>query len=297
MNAMRLAVGAVTKPGDTIAVESPTFFGLLPMLRDAGLLVIEVATDPMKGIDLDAFESIAEKHALAAAIVTPSFHNPTGACMAPEAKERLLGLARAHRFHLIEDDVYGDLYFGTRRPRPIASKVGPHDGFSYCSSFSKTLSAGLRVGFVVSRTHTEALARAKLSSTISSPVFNQRVIARFLATGAYERHLRRLREALRRQMRAAIDSLARNLPEQIEVTNPQGGFVLWVRLPKGVSSLELYEVAAAKGISILPGVVCAIDNRYAGYIRVSCGYPWSDVLERGVERLGRLVREQQRTIR
>lgn len=290
MNAMRLAVSVATKRGDTVAVESPTFFALLPMLRDAGLLVVEVATDPQTGINLEALASVAAQRSIAALIVTPNFQNPTGACMPTESKQQLLGLARRYGFHLIEDDVYGDLYFGARRPRPLTALARRDDNIFYCSSFSKTLSAGLRVGFVVSHSQSEALARAQLSSTISVPVFNQRVVARFLADGAYERHLRRLRGALRRQMDAATRAIARHFPRGVELTAPTGGFVLWLRLPNGVSSLKLYELAMEHGVSILPGSVCAIDTRYEHYIRVSCGHPWSERLEGGVRRLAELAR-------
>jgi DNA-binding transcriptional MocR family regulator len=292
MNAMRLAVAIATKPGDTVAVESPTFFAVLPMLRDAGLLVVEVATHPATGVDLESLAEIASQRPLAAAIVTPSFHNPTGASMSTQSKRTLLDLARRHRFHLIEDDVYGDLYFGARRPRPLASLASPTDDVFYCSSFSKTLAAGLRVGFLVNRTHRAALARAKLSSTISSPIFNQRVLAGFLASGAYDRHLRKLRDALRRQVAAATQSIARNFPSGVEVTAPGGGFFLWVRLPGRRSGLAVYERAVEEGVAILPGHVCAIDDRYADYIRLSCGHPWSEALERGMCRLGEIIRAQ-----
>jgi DNA-binding transcriptional MocR family regulator len=249
-----------------------------------------VATDPRTGIDLAALASVTTQRSIAALIVTPNFQNPTGACMPTESKQQLLGLARRQGFQLIEDDVYGDLYFGARRPRPLAALARRDDDIFYCSSFSKTLSAGLRVGFVVSHTQKDALARAQLSSTISVPVFNQRVVARFLADGAYERHLRRLRGALRRQIDAATQSIARHFPRGVEVSAPAGGFVLWVRLPHGISSLKLYERAMNEGVSILPGAVCAIDTRYEHYIRVSCGHPWSERLESGVRRLAELAR-------
>ena len=289
MNATRIAIGVATKPGDAVAVESPTFFALFPMLRDAGLMVVEVATDPSSGMDLAGLASIAARRKLAAVIVTPNFQNPTGACMSTARKKELLLLSRQHGFRLIEDDVYGDLYFGDRRPRPIASMATSEDDTFYCSSFSKTLAAGLRVGFVVNRNQREALARAKLAHTISSPVFNQRVLLRFLASGAYDRHLRRLRDTLRRQVTAATHSIIRSFPSDVEVTAPGGGFFLWIRLPKRASGLTLYERAMHERIAILPGEVCAIDNRYSNYIRLSCGHPWSDAMEAGVRRLAEMM--------
>jgi DNA-binding transcriptional MocR family regulator len=290
MNAMRLAVAVATKPGDTIAVESPTFFALLPMLRDAGLYVVEIPTDPTHGIDLDELDEVARKRRLSALVVTPSFQNPTGGCMSDAAKHELVAIARRRGFGIIEDDVYGDLYFGRSRPRPLAAIGRSAGDIFYCSSFSKTLASGLRVGFVVHRSAHESLARAKLSSTIASPPFNQAVIARFLAGGTYERHLRHLREALRQQMASATLAIARYFPARIEVTAPQGGYALWVRLPSEVDALSVYERARRDGIALLPGHVCAIEPRFASYIRLSCGHPWSDRLERGIARIGTIVR-------
>jgi DNA-binding transcriptional MocR family regulator len=289
MNAMRLAIGVITRPGDAVAVESPTFFALLPMLRDAGLLVVEVATDPTTGINVEALGSIAARRNLAAVIVTPNFHNPTGSCMSTENKRALLAVTRRHGICVIEDDVYGDLYFGARRPRPLASLATADDQVFYCSSFSKTLSAGLRIGFVVSGKQRDAIVRAKLSSTISSPVLNQRVIARFLASGAYGRHLRRLRDALRRQVTSATQSIVRNFPTGVAVTAPTGGFVLWVRLPHQGDGLALYQRAIHAGIAILPGHVCAIDDRYRDHIRISCGHPWSPRFDDAMRLLGQMV--------
>jgi DNA-binding transcriptional MocR family regulator len=289
MSAMRLAISVTTRPGEVVAVESPTFFALLPMLRDAGLRVVEIATSARVGIDLDALASLATRKAFSAVIVTPNFHNPTGACLSKERRLALLTLARRHRFTVIEDDVYGDLYFGDRRPSPVAALVKEGDDVLYCSSFSKTLAPGLRVGFVVGARRRDDLVRAQRSNTISAPLLNQRIIAGFLRDGAYERHLRRLRTALRRQVAATTQSLARHFPKGTQVTSPTGGFALWIRLPDKQSGLSLYETAFQRGIAILPGHAFAIDDRYADHIRISCGHPWSQRLEGAVQTLGSLL--------
>jgi DNA-binding transcriptional MocR family regulator len=289
MNAMRLAISVATKPGDVVAVESPTFFALLPMLRDAGLLVAEIATDSMTGLNIDMLEQVAVTRRIAAVIVTPHFHNPTGACMHIADKQRLLAVSRKHGFAIIEDDVYGDLYFGVSRPRPIAAIAARTDNIFYCSSFSKTLAAGLRIGFVVCAASIGELTRAKLANTISSPVLNQLIVAQFLRSGSYQRHLRKLRTSLRSQVAATTAAIANYFPGVVQVTAPTGGFFLWMRLPDHIDSRELYDKAMREGISILPGDVCAIDDRFRHNIRLSCGSPWSPVLEKALKRLGALM--------
>jgi DNA-binding transcriptional MocR family regulator len=297
MNAMRLAIGVLTQPGDTVAIESPTFFALLPMLRDAGLLVAEIPIDPTSGLNLDALESLLNRRRVAAAIVTPTHQNPTGACMAPPAKKRLLKIARAHALKIIEDDVYGDLSFSGERPKPLAAYATKADAVLYCASFSKTLAAGLRVGFIAPGAAMPELARAKLASTIASPVLNQLVLAEFLATGAYQRHLRKLRAALLRNKQDLLAAVDRYFPTDVEVSAPVGGFCLWLRLKDGLSSRELYLKAKALGVSILPGEVCAIDARFRSYVRLSFGHAWSPKLEHGMKQLGHLIATAERSSR
>jgi DNA-binding transcriptional MocR family regulator len=282
MNAMRLAIGVATKPGDTVVIESPTFFAVLPMLRDAGLLVIEVDATSEQGIDLDALESVAEAQPVHAVIVSASIQNPTGAVLSDAAKHRLLAITRRCGARIIEDDVYGELYFGTQRPGPLAAIATAVDQVFYCSSFSKTLAPGLRVGYVISRGAHHALARAKLAHTIASPVLNQRIVAEFLGGGAYERHLRRLRHALAQQVASARAAIVQHFPRTARVTAPVGGFVLWVELEPGTDSLALYQRARQAGISILPGAVCALTPRFAHCIRISCGHPWTQAFDAGM---------------
>ena len=289
MNAIRLALTAVTCPGDTVALESPTFFGFLQLVRDMGLYALEVPTDPQEGIDLRSLRAALAKHRVKALIVTPNFQNPTGAVMTDERKREIGRLARRHGVTIIEDDIYGDLQFDAKRPAPLASLV--NGDVVYCGSFSKTLTPGLRVGWLVPGHHGNKVRRLKLSGTIASPPLNQLVIAEFLKAGAYERHLRRLRGRLAKQVGAARRALAQYLPPGSEVTDPRGGFLLWARLASPIDTLDLYDEMKRKGVSILPGPLCASDAKYGSYLRVSAGHPWSDELENAVRKLGRAARQ------
>ncbi len=285
MDAIRLALLATTKPGDVVMMESPTFFGFLQLVRDLGLYALEVPTHPEHGIDLRAFARAAERHRAKVAIVTPTFQNPTGACMSSADRERLGAIARRRKMTIIEDDVYGDLaHDGTRHP-PLAA-VADCDTI-YCSSFSKTLAPGLRLGWVYATKHIERLKRLKLSGAITSPPMNQLIAAQFLESGSYERHLRRLRIALSGQVASMRRALADHLPAGSQITMPTGGFLLWVQLPADINAHVLYEKLAGKGVSILPGTLCAVDGKYQSFVRVNAGYPWTPRLKKAVSVIGR----------
>ncbi len=288
MNAIGLALSAVTKPGDLVALESPTFFGFLQLVRAMGLQAIELPVDPQSGLDLEATARCFAEHPVRAMVVTPTFQNPTGACMPDDAKRRLGALAKRHRVVLVEDDVYGDLYFGRRRPPPLAA-LAPSADVIYCASVSKNLAPGLRVGWLVPGRHLEAALRAKLSNAITSPGLNQLVVADVLEAGAFDRHLRRLRAALTTQVAAVGQRVDLAFPPHVKVTRPGGGFLLWLDLGPGVDALELYARAAERGVSLLPGPLCALDGKYKRCIRLSCGHPTSEALLRGVDTLGSLV--------
>ena len=287
MNAIQLALLAITKPGDVVALESPTFFGFLQLVRDLGLYALEVPTDPQTGIDLQSLHKALAKHTVKALIVTPSFHNPTGAAMPEDHKTELAVLARHFKVTIIEDDVYGDLHYGARRPSTLAGS--PDSDVLYCSSFSKTLAPGLRVGFLVPGQHLDRVRRLKLSGTITSPPLNQLTVAAFLRSGAYERHLRQLRGKIKIQVAAARRALGQHLPAGSEVTSPTGGFLLWTKLPRGVDSVALYEEMKVAGISFCPGPLCASDAKYRNYLRISAGYPWTRSFEQAIAKLGQAL--------
>lgn len=287
MDAIRLALLASTRVGDTVAIETPTFFGVLQAIRELGLSAIEIQTDPSSGLDPDALDTAARRHPIRSLVVTPTLHNPTGACMSVDRRRRLLAVARRHRISIIEDDVYGELVVTGRVPTLAA--MDPTADVLLCSSFSKTLAPALRIGWIVPRLHLDRVRRLKLSGTIASPPFGQLVCAEMLARGAFDRHVRRLRSRLASQVAQARRAIANHFPPGTQVTDPVGGFLLWVRLPPRADAVALQAAALDAGISILPGTLCAIGNEYRGYIRISCGQPWDRRSERAFARLGQLV--------
>ncbi|MEK8031220.1 PLP-dependent aminotransferase family protein [Ideonella sp. DXS29W] len=289
--ALQLALRALTRPGQTVAVESPTYFGLLQVLQSLGLRVVELPTDARSGVDVDALEEACARHHLAACVLASSFLNPLGCTMSEAAKRRVLKVLARHRVPLVEDDIYGDLAFSDVRPRPFVA-LDPRAAVVYCSSFSKTLAPGYRVGWLAAGERLmPRLVEAKVASTLCSPALPQVALASYLASGGYDHHLRRLRRAFGHTLQQMVQAVTQSFPEGTTVSDPAGGFVLWVELPRPADTRQLFALALERGICFAPGVVFSASGRYGRCLRLSGGYGWSQRLDEGIRTLGRLATE------
>jgi DNA-binding transcriptional MocR family regulator len=289
--AVYLSIRAVTRPGDTVAVESPTYYALLEVVASLGLKVVEIASHPQRGIDLDDLDRALRSQPIAALALVSNFSNPTGACMSDDHKRRLVALLDLHDVPLVEDDVYGDLAFDGRRPHAIKA-FDRRGSVLYCSSFSKTLSPGLRVGWAIPGRYQNELELLKLVVNQATAVGPQLAVAGFAESGGFDRHLRRVRRMYQEQMVRTIDAVTRHFPDTTRMTAPRGGHVLWVQLPGGVDSMELYDAAVPHGIRIAPGPMFSASLGYRSFIRLNTGFPWSPATERKIETLGRLVADR-----
>ncbi len=286
--AVHLALRAVTKPGDTVAIESPTYYGLLEALESLHLRALEVSTDPRNGICLDDLGEAIRNRKIAACVMVPTFGNPLGHCMPPESKKHLVEMLAEHGVPLIEDDVYGELSDDDRRP-PACKAYDREGNVLLCSSFSKTLAPGYRIGWVAAGRHRQAVERLKFSTSIANPIPTQRAVAAFLESGGFERYLRRLRRTYRDLRDRVIGAVAEHFPEGTKVSRPAGGHVLWVEFPRGVDSLRLHEEALLAGMSIAPGPLFSTCSCYLSSIRLNCAIPWSSKLDAALLRLGALA--------
>jgi len=289
IEAVSLCLRAVAGPGDTIVVESPTYPWFLQVIEDLQMRALEIPTDPQQGIDLDQLEAALVRHHVRACLLVPNFHNPLGFVMSARRKQALVEMMAARDLPIIEDDIHGDLFFGDARPPSL--KVFDRRGLVlYCSSFSKTLAPGLRIGWTLPGRFAAAVTRLKVDLSIATPGLTQHAVGAYLQGGAYERHLRRLRQALKRQAACLGAAIARHFPDGTRATRPEGGLTLWVELDRAVSGLDVFQQARRQGIAILPGSICSTTNRYGNCIRLSFGFPWSAAMEAGVARLGSIVR-------
>lgn len=290
MQAIDLCLRTVAKPGDIILVESPTFICYLQLIEDLNMRILEVPVDSRHGIDPDRIQKIINEHDVRAALFNPNFHNPLGCVMSDHNKKNLVEMMNDQGVPIIEDDIYGDLYFGDVRPAPLKS-FDRRGLVLYCSSFSKTLVPDLRVGWTLPGIFREKVKRLKFNVSIAPPQLNQLVIADFLATGAYERHLRKMRNALKKQVSDVALAINRYFPAGTRISIPKGGFTLWVQLAPGIDSLQLWCRAEKENISIFPGALCSGTDQYSNYIRINCGFPFTEQLEQGIKKLGNLVRD------
>ncbi len=289
--AINLSLRAVTKPGDTVALESPAYFGFLETIQSLNLRALEVPTDPRTGICLDALRDALEHNDVKAILVMPSYQNPLGSCMPDEKKERLYRLLADYDVPAIEDDIYGDLHFGERRPKPL--KAWDTDGrVLLCSSFSKTLAPGLRVGWCAPGRYLERVRRLKFTNTLGTPVVLQKTVSDFLRNGGYDHHLRSIRRAYQNQLHLFSQAVLRHFPEGTRLSRPQGGFILWVELPPGVDTLRLHREALKHHINTAPGALFSVKDRYRNCLRLNCGLPWGEAIESAVRKLGELAKQQ-----
>ena len=291
LEAITFCLKAVTSYGDTVAVESPTYFGINQTIESLGLKVVEIISDPVTGIDLDSLQKALTKSQIKACIVIPNYHNPLGSCMPDENKKKLVEIITANNVPLIEDDIYGELYFGRNRPKTC--KFYDKKGYvMYCSSLSKSLTPGYRIGWAIPGNFFEEVKELKRIHNISCPTITQAAMAHFLKNGRYEYHLKSLRKALHTQCLRYVQAIIKYFPADTKVSRPHGGFILWLELNKKVNAFKLRTDAMKYNISIVPGKIFSSGSNFSNYVRISFGKPWSDDVDYGLMMLGKLITKQ-----
>ncbi len=286
MEALNLSFRAVARAGDVIAVESPTYFGVLLAIQSLGMRAIEIPTHPREGMSLDRLESAIRKHRIKACVSMTNGHNPLGYVLPDDYKKELAELTARHDVALIEDNIYGELAFGPRRPK-VAKAFDRRGNVLLCASFSKVLAPGFRVGWMHAGRYQAEVERLKFINTVATASLPQFVLAEFLESGGFDRYVSRLRIAFAEQVRIMSQAVAKYFPEGTRITRPDAGYLLWVELPKKVDAVKLFRAALAANISIVPGPIFSTTGRFSNYIRISCGYRWSDALDRALLTLGR----------
>jgi len=291
MEALNLCLRAVTRPGDTVALESPTYYGFLQILQALGLKALEIPTHPRTGLSLEALELALDAHDVKAVLVMPNVSNPVGATMSENAKKRLVQMLAAKNVPLIEDHIYAELAYdaSSRRAAKCFDRTG---NVMLCSSFSKTLAPGLKSGFIEPGRWRDAIRTLKFVSSGGNSELVELTLAELLESGGYERSLRGLRRRCEQQVDAARGVIAENFPRGTRVTRPTGGFILWIELPRGCDSIALFEQLLGRGISIAPGPMFSATQRYRNCLRVSVGHLWTGRTEAALAEVGRMARQQ-----
>jgi DNA-binding transcriptional MocR family regulator len=288
MEALSLCLRALARPGDTIAVEAPAYFGTLQAIEVLGLRAVEIPADPETGLRIEALEEALGRMKIAALVVTPNVHNPLGCIMPDDRKRQLVALLAAHGVPAIEDDTYGELAFGDVRPRSLRAFDRAALVLT-CGSFSKTLTPEYRVGWVIPGPYRDRILHLKLATTAATAVPPQLALASYLASGGYEQHLRRLRRALRGTVDRFSFEIAERFPEGTRISRPAGGYLLWVQLPLGVDTVALQRQAVSRGLSVAPGPAFSASGAFSNYLRINAGHPWSARTRDALDLLAELI--------
>ncbi|WP_312297600.1 PLP-dependent aminotransferase family protein [Chryseobacterium sp.] len=289
MNAVYNCLMAVTQPGDSVAVESPVYFGMLQAIQLLGLKAVEIPTHPIYGVDLDALKKVLPK--LSACCFVTNFNNPLGFQMPDENKKELVRLITEYNVPLIEDDVYGNIYFGAERPKPC-KYYDEADLVMWAGSVSKTLAPGFRVGWVAPGRFKDKIIRQKLVQTVSGPSLFSDVIADFLAYGRYDHHLRMFRKKLYANYLQIQKAVNQYFPDNTKVSEPKGGFMLWLELDKRICTEDLYDAALDQKVNFAPGRMFSQYNQYQNCMRLNYALEWTDRVESDLEKLGKLIKNR-----
>jgi len=287
IEAIDLCLRAVCKSGDTVAIESPTYFGILQSMESMGLKALEIPTHPSEGINIDTLMFALEQTPVKACLVISNYNNPLGSCIPDEKKQHLVSLLASLEIPLIEVDISGELHFSDVRPS-VCKAYDKKGLVLLCSSFSKTLCPGYRVGWVAAGRYQPKIEWLKFTSSLATATLPQMAVTEYLQSGGYESHMRKVRRAYAFNVSNMYEAVTRHFPKGTRVSRPDGGFVLWIQMPESVDSLILYKLALQAGITLSPGYLFSATRRYKNYIRLNASR-WSDDINKGVLRLGEIV--------
>ncbi|MFN8577005.1 MAG: PLP-dependent aminotransferase family protein [Candidatus Sericytochromatia bacterium] len=293
MDAVTLSLKMVAQKGDIIAIESPTYYGFLQLIESMGMYAIEIPSNPITGIEIDKFETIINKNNIKACIFVSNFNNPMGFSVPDNNKRKIVEIITDKNIPLIESDVYSDLYFGELRPKPYKYFDKSNLVFN-CSSLSKTLSAGLRIGWVINSVYSEKIQKQQFINQIAVPTLTQVAASIYLKDGSHERHLRIVRKILKNQLLEIKSMISKHFPESTKISNPDGGFLLMLELDENIDSLNLYQICLEEGISIIPCVLQSTSNRFKNYIRLSYSYEDREEYERNLIKLTNIIKTMKK---
>lgn len=288
MEALTLALRCVSRPGDAIAVESPTYYGTLLLLEAHERRAIEIPARAKEGICLEKLEQVMAEGRVAACMLSTNAQNPLGFTMSLGRKRALVALSEKYQIPIIENDIWGDTVYDAEEALP-AKAFDRHGWVIYCNSFSKVLIPGFRIGWAAPGRFHRRFRELKQLSTITSASAPQLVLGRLMESGFYAQHIRELRAQLRIQAEETALEVSKSFPVGTRVSSPTGGCVLWIRLPQNIDSDRLFEAAVAIGIHTFPGLVFSAEGAHRNYLRLNAGSPVTPMVKTAIRNLGALV--------
>jgi len=287
-NSLFLTLTAICQPGDIVALESPAFYGVLQLLQQLKLKVVELSSSYSTGLTADAISEASKKWDIKVCILTANFATPTGALIPSIEKRKIVALAEIKDIILVEDDIYGDLGFH--------SKIEPLKSYDtkgiviLCSSFSKSLSRDLRIGWVVTNQYYKSIVHLKLVYQLSTSKAIQQGLSSFMAEGHYERYLNQYRKTLLKQRDQLIKAIEDNWTVPVNFSLPEGGLAIWLELPKSIDTFLLYNMAISEGIILTPGRLFSSINKFGNYIRLTFAHPTQGHRLAAIIKLGQMCK-------
>lgn len=288
LEAINISLGAECEPGDLVAIESPCYFGLLHAIHHHGLKAIEVKTDPLLGPCPEALEALAKSKKIKAFISTPTAQNPLGYTMSDDRKKEILAICKEYKIRLIEDDLYGEISYSKKRPRSY-KYFDKDDIVTYCSSFSKFLGPGLRLGWVVPAGDTQKYIRQKLSLNLASAGLIQHVVKNILRNENLVKIGEGLASYYQKNIGIYSNVLQTQMGEKLTLSRPTGSYFLWARV-EGLDSLDAFQRAQKKKISFTPGPLFSANRQYVNYLRINCAHEFNEKRNKELTELVKILR-------
>jgi DNA-binding transcriptional MocR family regulator len=289
--ALDLLARLLTPNGETVVIENPSYHGLMKVFKRTGANIVPVAVGD-EGIRPEALEAAIARHKPRAVVLTPSFHNPTGATMPLAARERILDILRRWDVVAIENDIYSELRYEGEL-LPSLKQLDDRGNVILLRSYSKVSFPGLRVGWVVApRPVIQRLAELKQVCDLHSDQLSQAVLLRFSHAGELKRHLENSKLANAQRLSAALDACARHLPSGSKFTRPQGGLNLWIELPAALDARDVLLRVQEQGVNFLPGNYFSVDGGHTSCLRLSFGGLPPSRIEDGIRIIGSVAAKQ-----
>lgn len=295
IHAISLCLRAVTQPGDVVALESPTHFGFLDLLESLNLRALEIPTHPRTGLSLPALQLALDTQPVKAMLAVPTLNNPFGAVMPHAAKRALVHMLSSRGVPLIEDVVFNDLMAADERRK--AAKSFDADGWvMVCGSFSKTVTPGIRLGWVDAGRWRDAVATLKRVHGGATNAVLEHALADLLTQSSYEARMRRMSTLMKERLTEARLLMAASFPRGTRISDPPSGYTLWVELPAGADSMALFHQSVLLGIRFGPGALFSATDRYNHCMRLSFAGAWGERERKALRELGRLATAQMQAM-
>lgn len=287
LEAINLALGAECSVGDIVAIESPCYFGLLHAIHHHGLKAIEVKTDPKSGIDPESLEDLAKKNKIRALISTPTAQNPLGFTMSDGRKKQILAVCKKYKIRLIENDIYGELSYETKRPKTY-KYFDKDEIVTYCSSFSKFLGPGLRLGWCIVAGDVTPYLRQKLSLNLSTASLTQHVVCNILRNEDLSKVGHAMAGHYKKNVQIYSNVFQNLMGERLILTQPTGSYFLWARI-QDLDSRTAYQKAKKQKISFAPGPIFSACSQYNNYLRLNCAHEFTEKRRQELTTLAKIL--------